>query len=97
MTSQPRVQTLTLSPQLLAQLNYCSASAWKTKSAERGLHLPVKYKASIVTDVYARKNALSLMYHLPDNRLNTRTTFLVNLKIQYFDPVYKLRVEFRSQ
>jgi hypothetical protein len=48
------------------------------------------------------KNAISLMYHLPDNRLNTRTshcvtTFLVNLRTQYFDRVYKLRVEFRSQ
>jgi hypothetical protein len=40
MTSQPRVETLTLSPQLLVQLNFCSASAWKTRSAERGASTP---------------------------------------------------------
>jgi hypothetical protein len=40
MTSQPQVKTLTLSPQMLVQLNYCSASAWKTRSAERGVSSP---------------------------------------------------------
>jgi hypothetical protein len=38
--SQPRVKTLTLSPQMLVQLNYCSASAWKTRSVERGASPP---------------------------------------------------------